>query len=271
MDLPIPEFLTAAGNSPHPNEDAVVVAPGLAVVTDGAGVPKRYRSGCRHEVTWYSHRLAAAFAELLADPAVSMRQGLVSAIAQVRDLHDETCDLAAGSPSATVAAFRVHQDRVEYLVQCDAAIGIVRREGSAELVTDRLIERVGPMKATRHQGLLAAGLAPDAAALAANDWIESLRNQPGGFWIPQADPAVAQHAITGTLSIAEVAAIVAMSDGITRAVERLGLHTEASLVEALATGPSTEVVADIRAAEADGTQRPGKQHDDVAVAVLQFD
>ena len=51
---------------------------------------------------------------------------------------------------------------------------------------------------------------------------------------------------------------------------RLGLHTDASLVEALATGPSTDVVADIRAAEADGTQRPGKQHDDVAVAVMNF-
>ena len=270
MDLPIPEFLTAAGNSPHPNEDAVVVAPGLAVVTDGAGVPKRYRAGCQHEVTWYSHQLAAAFADRLADPAVSMRQGLASGIALVRDRHAHTCDLTAGSPSATVAAFRVHQYQVEYLVQCDAAIGIVRREGNTELVTDRLIERVGPLKAERHQELLAAGLAPDAAALAANDWIESLRNQPGGFWIPQADPAVAEHAIIGSLPIIEVASVVAMSDGITRAVERLGLHTDASLVEALATGPSTEVVADIRAAEADGTQRPGKQHDDVAVAVMNF-
>jgi hypothetical protein len=43
----------------------------------------------------------------LADPCVKMRDGLRSAIADVVAELENTCDLAAGSPSATVAAWRI--------------------------------------------------------------------------------------------------------------------------------------------------------------------
>jgi hypothetical protein len=97
------------------NEDSTADAPQVAVVVDGAGIPSSLRSGCSHSVAWYSRTLAMAFQLHLADPCV-MRDALRSAIADVVAEHENTCDLAEGSPSATVAAWRITSSDLDYLV-----------------------------------------------------------------------------------------------------------------------------------------------------------
>ena len=240
-----PFSTTRIGPSPDParrNEDAVRVRPGLAVVVDGAGTPKRYRLGCDHTVAWYSHHLADVMVESYADRSADQRDALASAIARVRALHPE-CSLEGGSPSATIACFRTNGATMEYLVQCDAAILLQQADGSASMVTDDHIDHVDRTRA------------------------EELRNHPDGFWLPQGDPAVARHAVVGEVPLDRLRGVVACSDGITRALDRLGLHAVSGLVDSCLTD-AENLIDEIRRAEADGTPRPGKVHDDATLALL---
>ena len=104
----------------RPNEDALFLEDGVAVVVDGAGLPHSMRAGCHHSVGWYSSEVAQGFGTSLLDPDLTMRQALSRAITEVSLRHDG-CRLATGSPSATVAAWRLRPPVVEYLVLCDAS------------------------------------------------------------------------------------------------------------------------------------------------------
>lgn len=53
------------GVSSRENEDAVALGDGVAVVVDGAGLPKDLRRGCRHSVQWHAENLATAFRDHL--------------------------------------------------------------------------------------------------------------------------------------------------------------------------------------------------------------
>ena len=119
------------------NEDAVFRSANVAVVVDGAGLPQSMRAGCHHSVDWYSNQLARRFGAALDDAAFTMRQALRRAITEVSQLHDG-CSLVEGSPSATVAAWRLRPHLVEYLVLCDASAIVVLADQVVEFTDDRL-------------------------------------------------------------------------------------------------------------------------------------
>src|SRR3954470_13562890 len=98
----------------------MVIGDGVAVVVDGAGIPADLRAGCEHSVEWFARSVAQVFHALLVERSRSMVESLAETIRRVRDSHATSCDLAAGSPSATVAAWRTTGRRLEYLVLCDA-------------------------------------------------------------------------------------------------------------------------------------------------------
>src|SRR5690606_23996452 len=120
---------------------------GVVVVVDGAGLPADLRAGCCHSVAWFASSIASSFQALLAAGASPMREALGETIACVKESHVMTCDLDRGSPSATIAAFRVVDDWLEYLVLCDASVLLLDVDGQVTHVTDG-----------RLQGLLAARL-----------------------------------------------------------------------------------------------------------------
>lgn len=245
-------FLLSEPAAPgRPNEDAAARAGSVAVLADGAGVPARFRAGCVHSVAWYSHALVAALVRELSDPAVAMREGLARAIGAVRDRHASTCDLGAGSPSATVVAVRARGDVLEHLVLCDSSLLLARRDGGTARLTDPRIDAV-----------LAQERAPEA--------IEARRNAPGGFWVARHEPEAAREALVGAEPLAGLDGVALVSDGVTRAVDVLGLCDDGAL-----TGRCTDraraasLLDEIRREESRRAQRgdPGvrKVHDDATI------
>lgn len=242
---------------PGADEDAAGVLGPAAVVCDGAGIPARYRRGCRHEVAWYSHLLTAHLLRRLQDPGLDLREALRRAIADVSAEHEGTCDLAAGGPSATVVAVREEareEGRVlEHLVLADSSLLLDLRGGGTRRVTDDRVER-------------AARTAGSADAL------EALRNAPGGFWVARHETEAADEALCGSTPIEQLRAAHLVSDGATRPADLLGTRTDASLTAALTQDPAA-VLRDLRAAErALPTRRaPRKRHDDATVVSLRWE
>ena len=237
---------------PGADEDAAGTLGDVAVVLDGAGIPPRFRAGCHHAVAWYSHALAARLLARAQDPQLPLAEALAAAIAEVAALHEDECDLPAGSPSATVVAVRCGAEHLEHLVLCDSSLLLLGAEGEVTRITDRRVDE-------------AARTAADGEEL------ESLRNAEGGFWVARHEPEAAARALVGRTPLAQLAGAHLVSDGITRAVDLLGLHDDASLARALSADPR-DLLRRLRNAEADlpPERRPRKLHDDATVLTTRW-
>ena len=248
--------LTDPARPDRANEDAAVLAGDVAVVVDGAGIPQRFRAGCSHSVAWYSHALAEELARRLREPEAGMRAALAAAITTIAGLHGDDCDLAAGSPSGTVVAVR--RDRaagvLEHLVLCDSSLLLAMRDGSVERITD-----------TRVDHLVLDEHTPEA--------VEAQRNAPGGFWIARHEVEAAEEALVGSTPLAELSCAILVSDGVTRAVDLLGMMDDAQLAHRCADvrsacGLLTELRAEEEARASSGSPMPVKIHDDATVVML---
>ncbi|MFC7376109.1 protein phosphatase 2C domain-containing protein [Brachybacterium sp. GCM10030268] len=237
---------------PGANEDAAGVLGDVAVVLDGAGLPRRFRAGCHHSVAWFSHRLAAHLLTGAQDPGTDLTGALARAIAEVRGLHEDECDLEAGSPSATVVAVRRTGEHLEHLVLCDSSLLLHARNGGVRRLSDLRVDDV-------------------AREESAPEWVEERRNATGGFWVARHEPEAAEQALTGRTLLTDLSAVHLVSDGITRTVDLLGMHDDDSLSAALSTAPG-ELIAGLRAAEETLPEhrRPRKLHDDATVLTLSL-
>lgn len=224
----------------------------VAVVIDGAGLPARFRAGCRHEVAWFSHALAAKLLGAAQEQSLPLQDALARAIKEVRSLHEGTCDLERGGPSATVVAARWDGEHLEHLVLCDAALLLERVDGSTQRLSDLRIDEV---------------VATETGAEA----IEARRNAPGGFWVARHEPEAAQQALVGRTPLASLRSAHLVSDGITRAVDLVALHDDASLARSLREDPAA-LMASLRRAERGlaPARRPRKLHDDATVVTLSW-
>jgi hypothetical protein len=179
-------------------------------------------------------------------------------------VHTDTCDpLHPLSPSATVVVLRTTGERAEWLVLADSTL-LLHTPQNLDVVTDqRLKERALPQRTALRQ----------ASDYQAQDrWRElvaeerRLRNRPDGYWIAAGDPAAADHALTGSRPITDVAGAVLMSDGAARPVHPFGTTTWRRCFEWISTrGPSSwiEHVRDIDNTDPDRTKWPrSKKHDD---------
>lgn len=232
---------------PGADEDAAGVLGEVAVVLDGAGVPQRFRAGCHHSVAWFSHALAARLLGRAQDPAVPLAAALAASIGDVRALHEQECDLDAGSPSATVVAVRRHAEHLEHLVLCDSSLLLAGTDGAVARVSDTRIDEVAKTESS-------------------SEAVEARRNVPGGFWVARHEPEAADQALVGRTPLAELESVHLVSDGVTRAVDLLGLHDDAGLVRALTADPSA-LLRTLRVAEValPPGVRPRKLHDDATV------
>lgn len=242
--------LTTDPAVPGANEDAAGALASIAVLADGAGIPHRFRAGCHHSVAWYSHQLTARLLTAALDETVSLTAAAAQAITEVASLHQEECDLAAGSPSATLVAVRVIDEQLEHLVLCDSSLLIEHPDGTVTRLTDDRADRLRLPDPT-----------PEA--------VEAQRNAPGGFWVARHEPEAAAEALAGTTPLADIAAVHLVSDGITRTVDLLRTHDESELAAALSADPRG-LIRQLRTAERalPAERRPRKIHDDATVVTL---
>lgn len=266
-----PTVVTLPAGATAANEDAVAIGPGVVVVVDGAGLPADLRRGCAHSVAWYAAALASSFRDHLVDGDADMRASLADAIRDVANSHGPGCQLDLGSPSATVAAWRVDDDTVDSLVLGDASLIFVSIDSSVtEVCDDRLARVTEPLITRNLQGLRRDGLEPTADDIrqARRAAVEQTRNTPGGFWCCHADPAAASAAVVTRRPRHELVSVIAASDGATRGYQLLDFHGLVDLARMATDGRAIDALAEVRAAESDSTALSSqgmKVHDDATL------
>lgn len=242
---------TAAARPAVDNEDFAAVAPSAAVLLDGASLPAGVESGCAHGVAWFARMLGTALLARMCDPAGgSLPACLAAAIADVRSLHDGTCDLDhPATPTATVVAIRVHDAELEHLVLTDSSLVLTRAGNATQVITDR---RLDSALADTRSTLAGVPLGHPAHAAAFRDHmlvVQALRNRPGGFWVAAADPAVAEHALTSASPLAGLESALLVSDGASRLADKFGLVSWSDLTAIVRLDGPAELIRQVRAAE----------------------
>ncbi|WP_377270419.1 integrase [Peterkaempfera sp. SMS 1(5)a] len=266
---------TEAGSADRENEDFALAAPDAFVVLDGV-TPGPHDPGCTHGVVWYVRQLGVRLlTEVAGSPDRGLADCLAAAVRGTALAHGGGCDLTVrATPQATVATGRVVDGRFEYLVLADCTV-VLELPDRLEVVTDDRVERAaGELRAA------AAALPEGSAERARADArravaVEELRNRPGGFWTAAADPAVAAEAVTGSVPLAELRAVAAMSDGASRYVDLLRLGGWPDAMRLLASDGPGGLLARVRAAEASDPERRrwrrGKVSDDATVVHVLWD
>ncbi|PAZ09817.1 hypothetical protein CLM62_44710 [Streptomyces sp. SA15] len=259
------ELVSASGDPARPNEDFASVglpASGLGgalVVLDGVTPPKD-ATGCLHSVPWFTARLGGALTELTVSRRdVTLPEILSQAILRTAESHSATCDLShPRTPQATVVVARWSPQTVEYLVLSDSALLLESPTGSVTPVLDDRLSRL------------------PRSALATDALVDStLRNKEGGFFTAAADPSVAGRAVTGTLPRSEVRALVALTDGATRWVEKFregGWGDCFTFVRKEGAGALVERVRGLERRDAEERAYLGrsKTHDDATVVYVEL-
>ncbi|WP_433476759.1 integrase [Spirillospora sp. CA-142024] len=259
------------GRPDRDNEDFAAAAPGLLLVVDGAGSPAGLESGCVHSVAWYALNLGGLLLAAATDKRLGLGEALAVSIERVNAMHAATCDLRhPGSPSATVALARVHDERLEHLVLSDSVLVLDRPDQGPAVITDgRLAEvvarldepdRPSPVDSDEHARFLRSRV----------EQLASYRNRPGGFWVASTKPEAASEALTGSTPLVDLDAVALLSDGASRLADRFALMTWPDLLAILRKGGPDELIARTREAEStdpDGARWPRGKASDDATAV----
>ncbi|WP_037599620.1 protein phosphatase 2C domain-containing protein [Streptacidiphilus rugosus] len=214
------------------NEDYLLTTDDLVVVMDGV-TPSLGPSGCIHDVPWLTRNLAGQLApRLITVPDLPLDAALHQAVTALRELHQDTCDLDnPDSPATTVSIVRRRDRHLDYLALADS-----------------------PVVIEKHDGQL----------------INVLDHRPKGYWVAGTRPEAAHHAVTGTISCADVRRLAVMTDGTSRLVDKFD-WTWHRLLDSLQHNGPTSVIQAVRAAE---RAMPtgflqGKRHDDATIVYCQ--
>lgn len=250
-------------------QDRVHIAPNAVIVLDGATA----FTSAPVDAGTYADGLGRRIADDLTDrPAADLVELLTSAIADTRD----HLSLSPGeSPSSTVSIVRVNKDDVDVLILGDSPIivGHIDREPEV-IVDDRLAHLPNPHR-VEYRRRLAAGRGYDEqhrAMLRKMQAVQaSQRNRTEGYYIAEADPDAARHAITRRYARAQVDWLILATDGASDLLQHLDLADW----PALAADPTQSArllreASDWEAhADPDGHQLPrAKRHDDKTIAVV---
>lgn len=202
---------------------------------------------------------------LAADPRIPLADLLAQAIRSTASV----LDLRPGaSPSSTVAIAREDSDGLDLLVLGDSQI--VTPHG---IYIDDRIARVAQAERSAYHARLAEGRGYDADH---RELLRSLqleqsryRNSDGGYWIAEADPEAAHHAVTQRQELETAPWLVMATDGAYRPMQHLGV--EWRNVAAKSSTELTQLLADLekweKCHDLNGLALPrAKRHDDKSIA-----
>jgi hypothetical protein len=239
-----------ADGHPRPTEDHVVVLDNAVLVLDGAtsADPSQPPGG------WYAERLAKRLAgDLRAAPEADLSDVLAGAIAAVTAEHRLR---PQRSPSSTVAAVRWLEDRVDALVLADSPVVGFGGFGVDVVSDDRLA------------GLRRCGMLQTGAD------VRRRRNAHDGFWVAEAEPGAAAHAVRRSWRRTDVEAVLLASDGVSIGVDQYELFGWRDVLAVTRADGPDAVLDAVRTAEKqdpDGERWPRpKRHDDQALALVDF-
>lgn len=179
------------------------------------------------------------------------------------------------SPSSTVAIVQVRHDTVEVLVLGDTTVIVGFRNGRNEVVTDDRLNRLTLPESAEYQRRLAEGFGYDEIHRGLLRELQRQqrghRNRNTGYWIAEADPSAAEHAVLGSYPRDSVGWVIVATDGAHDTLEALGIgwpeianRTPAGLTDLLNRCHDWEADTD-----PDGRLLPrAKRHDDKTIAVI---
>jgi hypothetical protein len=257
------------------NEDLVAATDRVAILLDGASVPKGLEMGCRHGTAWYVARLGTQLLVQLTDqPNQLLTDALASAIQAVAGLHADTCQLEhPGGPSAAVALLREADQTIDYLVLADTTILLDAPTGIQVITDDRLAQVAVTEHSAMHREATGSLLHQRRYAELVTE-LRRHRNQAEGYWVASSTPDAAHHALFGSVPRHAVRRAALLSDGATRLVDRFGTMAWPQLLDLLdREGPYALIMQTRQAESADpqGRRWPrSKRHDDASAVSCRF-
>jgi hypothetical protein len=250
------------------NADRVFVIERAVILLDGATA---FEPNDIDPAT-YAEALGAAIADQLGGrPDIALADAVAAAIrgTAVR------LDLSSGrSPSSTVSILRARDDAADLYVLGDSPIHYGTDRMAAGLTDERLTAVASDERAHYVARLLDGHGFDDghrAALIALQRAQRIARNTPNGYWIAEAEPEAAYHAITRTVPSSDITWAALASDGAADYVDHISLdwHDIAQRnAEQLAT-LLTEADTWESNADPDGRWLPrAKRHDDKTLAAI---
>lgn len=260
--------VSRSGGPVDTNADAVGLSRNAVIVLDGATALEPVPVTPSVYADVLSRRIAV---ELYDDPVRPIPDAVASAIIHTA----RRLDLQPGaSPSSTVTVLRTTDDVVDLYVLGDSPIHYGTATTHEVLGDDRLAAVAQPQHA-RYVERLRAGHGYDdthrSALVALQRAQRAARNQPGGYWIAEADPDAAYHGITRTIPHDRLTWAVLATDGAADLIDHLGHSWPA--IAGFDRDQLNGLLDDIHRWETDtdpnGRDLPrAKRHDDKTVVTL---
>lgn len=254
---------------PPAGQDRVFTTLDAVIVLDGASA----FGPVEVDAATYAEHLGASITNQLHDQAdADLPYVVAAAIASTRDV----LDLAPGkSPSSTISIVRVFGDRLDVLALGDSPVLLGRTDATVERICDDRLAKLPNNARTLYRKRLADGHGYDDEHRALLREVQTVqrtqRNQPGGYWIAEAEPDAARHTLTRSYDRGEVEWCILATDGAADPIDHLGLanwralaHAPSRLRELLHRCTDWEAHDD-----PDGCQLPrAKRHDDKTIAAV---
>lgn len=250
----------------EPSEDRVFLTPNAAIVLDGASQPE----ATDHNGGWLAENLGQRiYASLIRDPDVNLTKVVTDAIAAVAAKHS----LVPGtSPSSTIAIARWNNSTLETYVLGDSPVIALTTTGQIHQVRD---DRITSTSSEVNDSSLSGFRFDDRDVWQAlvNDQ-RHRRNQPHGYWIAEADPTAAAHAFTDRWQLAELSAVLLMTDGVSRGIDQYQQPADWHTAFTRASTDPTALLDTVQAAELSDPYghrwQRSKAHDDKTAVLIEW-
>jgi Protein phosphatase 2C len=253
------------------SQDRYLVLPHAVAVLDGASDPDEPYG---RDGGWYAQQLSEALA-----PALAVEREIPEAVAEAIKAVAERHALIPGwAPSSTVAVATWDDDTITAYTLGDSSVIGVRRDGTAVVLSDTRLAKVGGEHRRRYNEHLAAGHGYDDEHRAIlRELLEAqraARNTPDGYWIAEATREAAAHGVTASWPRQDLAGLLLATDGATAALA-YGLYPDwATVWQAIERDGPDKFLAAIEDAETTDPQggrwSRSKPSDDKTLAVVRL-
>lgn len=253
------------------NQDAYAVLDRAVVVLDGSSTHPPQAPG--RDGRWFARTLLDALCTGLPGFGSSLSGILANAIAQVREDHQ----LRPGGPSSTVLITRINDNTLDVLVLGDSTLVIEHPDHDCTAITDDRLTSVAVAEREAYLRRLreGAGYGIQHARLLADLQAAQrlVRNHPEGYWIAECDPRAARQAISRTLPLDLVQAVLLLTDGAAAGVTTYGTQSTwpelVRQVEIVGTQQFLSDVHQLEETDPTGQRWPrAKPHDDKTAIIL---